>query len=433
MPKWLVLAFCFASFAALWAVGDADDFYAVLGVARNATAEDITKAFKDLAKRWHPEKNPGNAEAEKKFQEIAVAYRELSDPVKRKRYDELYERVRTMVGGDVGDRILPRKIVSAEDSLSLFNACFENEQQKAAFLEAGSSFVHRFVIGTKEALKKGRKGLNDIEVPDRFKPAAKMADSAMRVGEQFCGGLAGEATEQPVPLNEAASPKQKKQRNAKSQSSDSEGSDVSDMSDSSVSKREVQLGPKRSLQAIKPKAPSYESESDGSSSDEHRPLLLKKAGSKPAQKEPVVKQNEIPPVLAKKNPDPAPKLAPVPAKRAPVKKGASRAKQHAAGPAQKSQAELPPKHEAPNKAEKAGESNPPQESISNSRILTYLILAGFSGILGYQFFSWRNNKKPKKDDSKTDPAQPLSEAINSAAINSAAINSEAKNAGAAVL
>ena len=64
------------------------DFYEILGVKKDATKDEIRKAYKKLALKWHPDKNPENKkEAEEKFKEIAEAYSVLSDPDKRKEYD----------------------------------------------------------------------------------------------------------------------------------------------------------------------------------------------------------------------------------------------------------------------------------------------------------------------------------------------------------
>ncbi|MGD0675927.1 MAG: J domain-containing protein [Polyangiaceae bacterium] len=69
----------------------ADDLYAVLGVAKNAEPDVIKKAYRKLASQLHPDKNPGNAKAEARFKEVNHANEVLSDPKKRKLYDEFGE------------------------------------------------------------------------------------------------------------------------------------------------------------------------------------------------------------------------------------------------------------------------------------------------------------------------------------------------------
>ena len=64
------------------------DYYEVLGLAKNADDSEIKKAYRVLAKKYHPDMNPGNAEAEAKFKEASEAYAILSDPEKRKQYDQ---------------------------------------------------------------------------------------------------------------------------------------------------------------------------------------------------------------------------------------------------------------------------------------------------------------------------------------------------------
>ena len=63
------------------------DFYVVLGVRREATDEDIRRAYKRLARQYHPDINPGDREAASRFRDIAVAYETLVDAERRQRYD----------------------------------------------------------------------------------------------------------------------------------------------------------------------------------------------------------------------------------------------------------------------------------------------------------------------------------------------------------
>src|ERR1700712_4010406 len=83
------------------------DYYKVLGLDKKATTEDIKKAYRKLARKYHPDLNPNNKDANKTFQEINEANEVLSDPEKRKKYDqygenwkhgEEYEKQRTAQG-----------------------------------------------------------------------------------------------------------------------------------------------------------------------------------------------------------------------------------------------------------------------------------------------------------------------------------------------
>ena len=64
------------------------DYYDVIGIQRNASADEIKKAYRKLAMKYHPDRNPDDAEAESKFKEAAEAYDVLGDEEKRGQYDQ---------------------------------------------------------------------------------------------------------------------------------------------------------------------------------------------------------------------------------------------------------------------------------------------------------------------------------------------------------
>jgi curved DNA-binding protein len=89
----------------------AKDYYKVLGLERDASADQIKKAYRKLALKYHPDKNPGDKQAEETFKEITEAYAVLSDPEKKKQYDQFgeagfhqrYSQEDIFRGFDVGD------------------------------------------------------------------------------------------------------------------------------------------------------------------------------------------------------------------------------------------------------------------------------------------------------------------------------------------
>src|ERR1041384_3046691 len=79
------------------------NLYETLGVAKNASQDEIKKAYRKLARQYHPDRNPGDAAAEAKFKEVQTAYDVLSEPEKRKQYDSFGNgRFRGGAGGPGG-------------------------------------------------------------------------------------------------------------------------------------------------------------------------------------------------------------------------------------------------------------------------------------------------------------------------------------------
>lgn len=110
---------------------DYKDYYAILGVNKNATEKEIRQAYRKLARKHHPDVNPGDKAAEEKFKEINEANEVLSDPEKRKKYDELssyYQQYGHMpgasdfpgAGGGYDDGTYQYRTMSEEDLNDLF-------------------------------------------------------------------------------------------------------------------------------------------------------------------------------------------------------------------------------------------------------------------------------------------------------------------------
>ena len=100
------------------------DYYEVLGVEKNATADQIKKAYRRKAIEYHPDKNPGNKEAEDKFKEAAEAYEVLSNPDKRARYDQFGHAGMSGAAGNGGPFGGFSGGMSMDDIFSMFGDIF---------------------------------------------------------------------------------------------------------------------------------------------------------------------------------------------------------------------------------------------------------------------------------------------------------------------
>ena len=102
------------------------DYYEVLGVSKTASADEIKSAYRKLAMKWHPDRNPDNPEAKAKFQEASEAYEVLSNPEKRQRYDQFgHQGVNFGPGGfDFGRDFSHFQDVDLGDILGAFGSFF---------------------------------------------------------------------------------------------------------------------------------------------------------------------------------------------------------------------------------------------------------------------------------------------------------------------
>jgi molecular chaperone DnaJ len=134
------------------------DYYEVLGCARDASPEDLKKAYRKLAMEFHPDRNQGDAAAEQRFKEIGEAYSVLSDPEKRQRYDAF---------GHAGDQVPDFGGFSFESAFDLFDMFFGGGQRRGGGRtrggpQRGSDLRMNLEISFEEAVQGA---IRTIEVP----------------------------------------------------------------------------------------------------------------------------------------------------------------------------------------------------------------------------------------------------------------------------
>lgn len=170
------------------------DYYEVLGVAKSASLEEIKKAYKKLARKYHPDLNPNNAEAEKKFKEISEAYAVLSDTEKRSKYDRFgnssgfgadwekaWEQARQRNGGfDFGHMGDHGFNINLDDILGdIFGGGFRGGGRRQRRPQA-QNYEMQLPLGFLEAAKGTQKGIRiedsviDVTIPPGVESGSKI-------------------------------------------------------------------------------------------------------------------------------------------------------------------------------------------------------------------------------------------------------------------
>lgn len=164
------------------------DYYTVLGVERNADEATIKKAYRQCALKYHPDKNPGNKEAEEKFKEAAEAYEVLSNADKRAKYDRFgHDGLKNMGGGAYSGGGM-----SMDDIFSQFGDIFENAFGFGGFSGFGGRGSQRRVnrgtnlrVKVKLTLEEISKGVEKKLKVQKYVPCSECSGSGARGGGSY--------------------------------------------------------------------------------------------------------------------------------------------------------------------------------------------------------------------------------------------------------
>lgn len=173
------------------------DYYDILEISRNATVDEIKKGYRKKALQYHPDKNPGDAEAEKRFKQVSEAYEVLSDEKKRQLYDRYgKEGLQGFGGGGGGD---PRGFSSMDEALRTFMGAFGmgggsgGESMFDFFGGGGGDF------GGRETSRGARQGASkrvNITIP--FEDAARGVDKELAISNYIsCSTCNGKGASNP--------------------------------------------------------------------------------------------------------------------------------------------------------------------------------------------------------------------------------------------
>jgi molecular chaperone DnaJ len=139
------------------------DFYVLLGIEPGATLNDIKRAYKRLARRYHPDINPGDRMAASQFRRIAEAYETLSDPDRRRRYDSTGSAASPDPAGSVGFQGFDFSVSVSGGSASTFGDLFADILQQRTSRtgegtsERGPDLHHAFTFGFHDAMRGGQR------------------------------------------------------------------------------------------------------------------------------------------------------------------------------------------------------------------------------------------------------------------------------------
>lgn len=164
------------------------DYYDVLEVSRTATPDEIKKAYRKKALQYHPDKNPGDSVAEKKFKEISEAYEILSDEKKRQTYDRYGKDAFANGGGGAGPGGMPGGFSSMEEALRTF---------MGAFGGMGGDPIFESYFGGEGGGSRMRQGASKrVNITISFLEAAQGVDKELVITNWVnCGTCHGKGTE----------------------------------------------------------------------------------------------------------------------------------------------------------------------------------------------------------------------------------------------
>jgi molecular chaperone DnaJ len=168
----------------------AKDFYQVLGVSKTATPEEIKKAYHKLARKYHPDLNPGDKKAEEQFKEMQGAYDVLSDPDKRKKYDQfgpMWEQASTGGGprpGRPGTSASPFDPIDLGSDSRDFQSFFEDLFNQTGSSKAGFTPPRSASAAPAEDIEFSL----DITLEEAFRGASKSVNVTVEDVCSECGG-----------------------------------------------------------------------------------------------------------------------------------------------------------------------------------------------------------------------------------------------------